>query len=143
VSEPVARIAALLHEAGETHHLVYRIVDGEDPDWASWYADWLLKLSELPRLLATTPVRSELVWMLVELDSDYTAASAETPWPEWYAARIVERFGAATTSAESAQDLGTRSGLEARVMVRTSSGRNQARTSIVASQPTSTARRLR
>jgi len=95
VSEPVARIAALLHEAGETHHLVYRIVDGEDPDWASWYADWLLKLSELPRLLATTPVRSELVWMLVELDKGYTAASPETPWPSWYAARIVERFGAA------------------------------------------------
>jgi hypothetical protein len=25
------RVAALLHEAGETHHLVYRIVDGETP----------------------------------------------------------------------------------------------------------------
>ena len=32
------RLAALLHEAGETHHLVYRIVDGDDQDWASWYA---------------------------------------------------------------------------------------------------------
>ncbi len=32
------RLAALLHEAAETHHRVYRIVDGEDPDWASWYA---------------------------------------------------------------------------------------------------------
>ena len=45
------RIAALLHEAGETHHTVYRIVDGDDPDWASWYADWLINLSELPALL--------------------------------------------------------------------------------------------
>lgn len=26
---------------------VYRIVDGADPDWASWYADWLVNLSEL------------------------------------------------------------------------------------------------
>jgi hypothetical protein len=26
------RIAALLHEAGETHNTVYRIVDGDDPD---------------------------------------------------------------------------------------------------------------
>jgi hypothetical protein len=33
--------------------------------------------------------------MLVELDKDYAAASAETPWPDWYAARIVERFRAA------------------------------------------------
>ena len=30
-----AKITALLHEAGETHHTVYRIVDGDDPDWAS------------------------------------------------------------------------------------------------------------
>ena len=40
-------IADLLHEAAETHHIVYRIVDGDDPDWASWYADWLLDHSEL------------------------------------------------------------------------------------------------
>ena len=60
------RVSALLHEAGETHHRVYRIVDGADDDWASWYADWLIKLSELPELLGTTPVRSELVYMLAD-----------------------------------------------------------------------------
>ena len=42
-------IAGVLHEAAETHHTVWRITDGDDPDWASWYADWLLDLSELPR----------------------------------------------------------------------------------------------
>ena len=39
------RVAELLHEAAETHHVVYRISDGGDPDWASWYADWLLDLT--------------------------------------------------------------------------------------------------
>jgi hypothetical protein len=87
-----ARIAALLHEAGETHHLVYRIVDGDDPDWASWYADWLLNLSELPEILGTRPVRSELVWLLVSLDKEYTEASPETPWPQWYAERVLAHF---------------------------------------------------
>ena len=86
------RIAALLHEAGETHHTVYRIVDGDDPDWASWYADWLTRLSELPQILDTTPVRSELTWLLVSLDRDYAAAKPEAPWPQWYAQRIVEHF---------------------------------------------------
>ncbi len=86
--------AALLHEAGETHHLVYRIVDGDDPDWASWYAQWLLDLSELPHILGTTPVRSELVWMLVSLDKEYTNTDPELPWPQWYAERIVEHFAA-------------------------------------------------
>jgi hypothetical protein len=88
-----ARVAALLHEAGETHHQVYRIVDGDDPDWASWYAHWLLNLSELPQILGTTPVRSELVWMLVSLDKEYTNTSPDLPWPQWYAERIIEHFG--------------------------------------------------
>jgi hypothetical protein len=94
MSDAIEQVAALLHEAGETHHLVYRIVDGDDPDWASWYADWLITLSELPQILGATPVRSELVWTLVGLDKDYTVANPDAPWPQWYAARIVERFAA-------------------------------------------------
>jgi hypothetical protein len=92
MNDVAERVAALLHEAGETHHLVYRIVDGDDPDWASWYADWLLRLSELPEILGAAPVRSELVWALVGLDKDYTRESPGAPWPQWYAERIVERF---------------------------------------------------
>jgi len=68
VSETQEQIAGLLHEAAETHHQVYRITDGVDADWASWYADWLIRLSELPKLLEAAPVRSELVYMLVKLD---------------------------------------------------------------------------
>ena len=53
------QVSALLHEVGETHHRVFRIVDGADDDWASWYAQWLIDLSELPDLLGARPVRSE------------------------------------------------------------------------------------
>src|SRR5580693_1664442 len=89
MAEAADRVAALLHEAGETHHVVYRIVDGDDPDWASWYADWLLNLSELPQILGSAPVRSELVWLLVGLDKEYTQTAPPVPWPQWYAERIV------------------------------------------------------
>jgi hypothetical protein len=92
MTDNAEQVAALLHEAGETHHRVYRIVDGDDPDWASWYADWLVNLSELPQILATKPVRSELVWLLVSLDKAYTAESPEAPWPQWYAERVIEHF---------------------------------------------------
>jgi hypothetical protein len=67
---------------------------GDDPDWASWYADWLLRLSELPQILGTTPVRSELVWLLVTLDREYTNTGPEAEWPQWYAQRIVTQLGA-------------------------------------------------
>ena len=98
MNDKSARVDALLHEAGETHHVVYRIVDGDDPDWASWYADWLLNLSELPEILETTPVRSELVWLLVSLDREYTKENPDSPWPQWYADQIIERFGATSDS---------------------------------------------
>jgi hypothetical protein len=94
MTETSDRVAALLHEAGETHHRVYRIVDGDDPDWASWYADWLTSLSELPKILGAKPVRSELVWLLVGLDKDYSESAPDTPWPQWYAERVVGHFSA-------------------------------------------------
>ena len=90
------QVAALLHEAGETHHQVYRIVDGDDPDWASWYADWLINLSELPKILGAAPVRSELVWLLVTLDNDYAASDPQTPWPQWYAERLIDHFASSS-----------------------------------------------
>jgi hypothetical protein len=83
-----------LHEAGETHHRVYRIVDGDDPDWASWYADWLISLSELPQLLGQRPVRSELVYLLVMLDKQYTADGPGEPWEQFYAQRVADHFSA-------------------------------------------------
>ena len=87
------RIAALLDEVAETHHRVYRITDGADDDWASWYADWLVHLSELPTILGTAPVRSELVYVLVDLDKQYTLAQPDQPWPQYYARELVNRFG--------------------------------------------------
>jgi hypothetical protein len=88
-----SRVSALLHEAAETHHVVYRITDGDDLDWASWYADWLLNLSELSEELGSKPVRSHLVYVLVQLDRDYSAQQPGEPWEDWYAARLAERLG--------------------------------------------------
>jgi hypothetical protein len=92
MSDEVERVAALLHEAGKTHHIVYRIVDGDDPDWASWYADWLIRLSELPEILHGAPVRSELVYMLVKLDREFSEAKPVEPWERFYARRLIEHF---------------------------------------------------
>jgi hypothetical protein len=92
MDERTSKISDLLHEAGETHHVVFRITDGADDDWASWYSDWLTGHSELPDLLGTRPVRSELTYMLVKLDKDYEGESPEERWEDYYAARLVEHF---------------------------------------------------
>jgi hypothetical protein len=92
VTDPSDQISQLMHEAAETHHRVFRIVDGADDDWASWYADWLINLSELPSLLGTKPVRSDLVYLLVSLDKQYNAENPGEPWESYYARQIIEHF---------------------------------------------------
>jgi hypothetical protein len=88
-------LVALLQEVAETHHRVYRITDGADDDWASWYADWLLNLSELPEVLGSRPVRSHLVHALVQLDRDYADADPTEAWPDFYARQLRRSFGSA------------------------------------------------
>ena len=92
MADTTAKVADLLHEAGETHHRVYRIVDGNDDDWASWYSQWLTTLSELPDLLPTRPVRSELTYLLVKLDKEYTEGNPDEPWERYYAQRLISHF---------------------------------------------------
>jgi hypothetical protein len=92
VTQTTEQISHLLHEASETHHQVFRIVDGADDDWASWYAQWLIDLSELPDLLGTRPVRSELIYLLVSLDKQYTSEQPAEPWEAYYAQRRADHF---------------------------------------------------
>jgi hypothetical protein len=90
----VKKVAELLHEAAECHHHVYRLSDGEDPDWASWYADWLTAHTELPEIIGRPVVRSELTWMLVGLDKEY-AHRGDVPgerWTDYYAGELLRHF---------------------------------------------------
>ena len=92
MNDKVASVSKLLKEAGELHHAVWRIVDGDDPDWASWYADWLLDLSELPEILGSKPVRSHVVHALVQAERDFTAAGGQGSWQDFYAEQLLKTF---------------------------------------------------
>ena len=92
MDERRTRVSELLHEAAETHHQVFRITDGADDDWASWYAQWLVTLSELPDVLGGTVVRSELTWLLVRLDTEYTERRVDEPWEDYYARKLVRHL---------------------------------------------------
>ena len=92
MDEGSTNLAELLHEAAETHHRVFRITDGADDDWASWYAQWLVTLSELPELLGAEVVRSELTYMLVRLDKEYSGQPREERWEDYYARALLDHF---------------------------------------------------
>jgi hypothetical protein len=59
---------------------------------ASRYAQWLIDLSELPEPLGARPVRSQLVYLLVSLDKQYTAEAPGEPWETYYARQILRYF---------------------------------------------------
>ena len=84
----IQQISSLLHQAAETHHVVFAISDGDDPDWASCYADWLVNLSRLPTVLESRPVCSELTYLLVALDKEVTRDKPDQPWVNFHGARL-------------------------------------------------------
>jgi hypothetical protein len=93
MSEDVAnKIADLLHQVGETHHIVFSDTEGNDADWATFYSDWLLTHSDLPKLLGNRPIRSHLTRDLVELDEQYGSQNPSDQWNTWYAARLIAKY---------------------------------------------------
>lgn len=92
-ADRVEQIATLLHQASEIHHDVFANTEGADNDWASFYSDWLLAHSPLPKLLGQAPVRSNLTRDLVVCDEQYTAENPGEPWPRWYARQLIATYG--------------------------------------------------
>ena len=74
---------------------MFAITDGDDPDWATWYADWLVNLSRFSDLVGTKPPRSAVTYQLVSLDKEYAEAGSSEPWEDFYAARLMQRLSAA------------------------------------------------
>jgi hypothetical protein len=94
MNEHVKKVSELLNEVSETHHRVFRITDGADDDWASWYSWWLTNLSELPDLLGGKVVRSELTYILVRMDKEYTERRPGLRWEDYYAGELLRHFAA-------------------------------------------------
>ncbi len=55
------KIAALLHQTAEDHHVAYKETDGVDPDWSIWYAGHLLEQG-FDKMLDTTLADERSSW---------------------------------------------------------------------------------
>ncbi len=95
MDELAERVSKVLHDAAETHHVVFKIVDGADDDWASWYSDWLVNLSSLAEALGTQLVRSELTYVLVRLEKEYSDQKPDERWEDFYARGLLSYFSPA------------------------------------------------
>jgi hypothetical protein len=51
-----------------------------------------MTLSELPELLGRTVVRSELTYLLVRLDKEYSERRPDASWEDYYARELVRHF---------------------------------------------------
>jgi len=85
-SSPVEALAQVLMSTGHAHLEAFIETDGFDPDWAIWYADHAV--DQLNALLGTELSRSDLVYELVGLSREQSLKAPETPWYEYYAARL-------------------------------------------------------
>ena len=94
VAAMTGRVAALLHEVAETHHRVYRITDGADADWASWYAHWLAEPVGAARRArpAAGAQRDDLP--VGPAGQGSHRAGPDEPWDEFYARRITAELAA-------------------------------------------------
>ena len=106
----VRRLAEIFRETGEAHHRAFLETDGEDPEWALWYAEHLHE--RLAPFLAAPITRSRLVFCLIGADDEHRAGSvldyplghaateSRVPWPEFYARRFLECLGPADEPAK-------------------------------------------
>ena len=80
---------ALLSQVGPAHHRAFSSTDGEDPDWPTWYAAWLLE-----RLPEPTPEvdEAQLTALLAAAADTHKTSGSEEDWPGFYARFITERL---------------------------------------------------
>jgi hypothetical protein len=67
------------------HGVVTERTGGADPEWALFYALWLINWSDLPDILGSAPVMGELTARLIALDVDYRSVPRDEPWSAFYA----------------------------------------------------------
>lgn len=86
--ELIRVVAGLLREIHEAHAEAFAATNGEDPDWDRWYADRLA--APLGSLLGRAVGAADLAATLRTLDERHRSGSPEEPWPEFYAAFLVQ-----------------------------------------------------
>jgi len=76
-------VRLLFAEIGPRHHQAFIETDGEDPEWALWYARELRE--PLGHALGVDLTVSELVHLLLSCEGIRRQRAPDAAWPEYYA----------------------------------------------------------
>jgi hypothetical protein len=85
------KLASLLHQTAEDHHVAYKETDGVDPDWSIWYAGRLLEQG-FDKMLDATILKSDLIYLLVMADKQQMAEAPGAKWERYYADFFISRY---------------------------------------------------
>lgn len=92
------KLSQLLRETASAHQATYPATEETDPDWAIWYADYLLE--PMQKLMAVEFHKSQLIYCLMNADFDFEAREPDCEWAEFYANEFIEHFAASETAQE-------------------------------------------
>lgn len=90
MSKQIEDLKALFAETGKAHHQAFIEVDGDDAEWALWYADYIQQ--KISDILNATLTKSELVYALVHLDRTMRKEAPETDWRTYYAEYFIQQY---------------------------------------------------
>ena len=84
-------LTTLLHQAGVDHLATHKETNGDDPDWAIWYAGYLLE-NGIGTLLDAKLLKSDLIYLLVLVDKQQKSEAPGVHWEKYYADFFVSRY---------------------------------------------------
>lgn len=86
-SATARQLAALFREAGVSHHRAFAATNGADPEWPTWYAEFLAP--RLAALVGRSFSVPEMADLLRRWDREHAASPARESWPEFYAQSLL------------------------------------------------------
>lgn len=95
-------LAGLLSQTAEAHHRAFIATNGFDPNWASWYAGYLLDngFGQFVNIAHASMV--DLAALLIAADRQHQAEVSPPAWEPYYAKLLLAAFrseGRTTTTS--------------------------------------------
>lgn len=83
-------VVELLVYTAKAHHTAYFEVDGYDPEWPIWYANY--SFDQIKDFLSNNFTKSEYIYALVHLSKVQPIEAPNDPWGIFYARFLLNEY---------------------------------------------------